>query len=102
MEVDPESIRRGNDMYKKAELSLWIAFMEKFPEADLLICEPSNANDMTNCLFQSNSGEMMLERWESFWSENLLFSSNVTHLSKKSAYFKSNEYDNLNEYTLAA
>ena len=54
VEVDPESVRRGNDLYKKAELAFWSAFMSDFPESDLLICEPTRSNDMANCLFESH------------------------------------------------
>lgn len=54
IEVDPESIRRGNESYKEAELSLWAAFMEQYPDSDLLITRPSEANEMNNCLFENN------------------------------------------------
>lgn len=100
VEIEPESIRRGNEQYKSAEFTLWTAFMEKYPNADLLICEPSDANDMTNCLF--DSAQMVSVIWEPFWSESIYVSS-VLSLSKRSAYSKFNEYDNNKyEYALAA
>ena len=37
IEVAPESIRRGNKEYMEAELALWLEFMERFPNSDLLI-----------------------------------------------------------------
>ena len=53
VEVKLEEIRRGNTDYKKAEIQLWIGFREQFPNEDLLICAPSDANDMTNVLFET-------------------------------------------------
>ena len=64
VEVDPESIRRGNKEYKEAEMALWTSFMEAFPEADLLISEPSGANNMLNCLFDSESKYLGQSEWE--------------------------------------
>lgn len=53
VEVKPEKIRRGNVDYKKVEMQLWIDFMEQYPDEYLLICAPSDANDMTNVLFET-------------------------------------------------
>lgn len=100
VEIEPESIRRGNEQYKSAEFTLWTAFMEKYPNADLLICEPSDTNDMTNCLF--DNAIMIYDEWEHFWSDSINVSS-ISSLSKRSAYSKYNEYDNNKyEYVLAA
>lgn len=52
VEVEPSSVYESKE-YKQAELALWNSFMRQFPEEDLLICKPSKANDMTNCLFDS-------------------------------------------------
>lgn len=52
VEVEPQSVYDSEE-YKQSELALWNSFMRQFPEEDLLICEPSEANDMTNCLFES-------------------------------------------------
>ena len=53
VEVRPEEIRRGNADYKKVEMQLWIDFMEQYSDEYLLICAPSDANDMTNVLFET-------------------------------------------------
>lgn len=55
VEVKPEEIRRGNLDYKKLEMKLWLDFMELFPDECLLISAPSDANDMTNLLFETKS-----------------------------------------------
>ena len=102
VEVDPESVRRGNEAYKEAEYSLWTAFMEEFPESDLLICEPSKSNNMANCLFDSSSEVAIIPGWVNIWTENLMVFDQITSLSKRSVYSRSNEYDNKNEYALAA
>jgi predicted PolB exonuclease-like 3'-5' exonuclease len=53
IEVSPEEIRRGNADYKKAEIKLWNDFISHYPSEDLLICAPSQANDMSNVLFET-------------------------------------------------
>jgi hypothetical protein len=55
VEVKPEEIRRGSVDYKKAEMQLWMDFMEQYPDECLLICAPSDANDMTNILFETKT-----------------------------------------------
>lgn len=45
IEVKPEEIRRGSVYYKKAEMQLWMDFMEQYPDECLLICAPSDTND---------------------------------------------------------
>ena len=101
IEVDPESVRRGNELYKKAELALWIDFMEKYPDSDLLICEPSAANQMSNCLFDSSQRQINDQDMEFFWSA-IFNVANITSLSSKSTYAKSNQYIDSNEYEIAA
>ena len=61
VEVKPEAIRRGNADYKKMETQLWMDFMEQYPDECLLICDPSDANDMTNVLFETKSDWRILE-----------------------------------------
>ena len=102
VEVEPESIRRGNKQYKEAELALWLAFMEKFPESDLLICEPSDANQMSNCLFDNKLEQTGAQMGETIWSDYVVFTDKVTSLSKRSAYAKSNQYVYSYDYSLAA
>ena len=53
VEVQPEDILLGSPDYKKTEFQLWMDFMEKYPDEYLLICTPSDANDMTNVLFET-------------------------------------------------
>lgn len=101
IEVDPESVRRGNELYKKAELALWIDFMEKYPDSDLLICEPSATNQMSNCLFDSSQRQINDQDMEFFWSA-IFNVANITSLSSKSTYAKSNQYIDSNEYEIAA
>lgn len=102
VEVDPESIRRGNDEYKEAELALWTAFMEAYPEADLLISEPSKANNMANCLFESGKKDTELSGLDAFWIEYSVLAESVLSLTRKSARKQTNEYENNYEYALAA
>lgn len=102
VEVDPESIRRGNKEYKDAEMALWTQFMEAFPEADLLISEPSKVNDMTNCLFDSADKSLEESEWETFWYDYDILAESIATFTKKCAYSQTNEYKNVNEYALAA
>ena len=102
VEVDPESIRRGNDLYKQAELSFWIAFMSNFPESDLLVCEPSESNNMDNCLFEYPQNNHCYSEWEIYLADSYKVLTEVTTLSRRSSYSKFNEYNNNNEYSLAA
>lgn len=53
VEVQPKDILLGSSDYKKAEMQLWMDFMENYPDEYLLICSPSDANDMTNVLFET-------------------------------------------------
>lgn len=62
VEVEPEKIRRGSADYKKAEMQLWMTFMEQYPDECLLICAPSEANDMTNVLFETRSAWTILQK----------------------------------------
>ena len=62
VEVEPENIRRGSVDYKKAEMQLWIDFMEQYPNECLLLCAPSEANDMTNVLFETESAWTILPK----------------------------------------
>ena len=102
VEVDPESIRRGNDLYKQAELSFWKSFMRDFPESDLLICEPSESNDMSHCLFDNSQIKHCYSEYETFFVESFNVLTDVTTLSRRSSYSKRNKYCNRYEYTLAA
>ena len=102
VEVDPESIRRGNDEYKVAELALWTAFMEAYPGSDLLISEPSRANNMVDCLFESGKYCFKKLEWDAFLSVNDIVSTSVLSLTRKSASKQTNVYDNNYEYALAA
>ena len=102
VEVDPESIRRGNIEYKEAEMALWTQFMEAFPEADLLISEPSRMNDMSNCLFDSSNKSLGQSEWERFYFDYDVLAQIEINLTKKCAHSQTNEYKNVNEYALAA
>lgn len=102
IEVDPESVRRGNELYKKAELALWICFMERYPNSDLLICEPSAANQMSDSLFDSCHTQINAPDMGTLWSDFFKITSNITSLSSKSTYAKSNQYNDSNEYLIAA
>lgn len=53
VEVEPEDILLGSSDYKKTEIQLWMDFMENYSDEYLLICTPSDANDMTNVLFET-------------------------------------------------
>lgn len=70
VEVEPEEIRRGNVDYKKAEMQLWMYFMEQYPAEYLLICAPSDANDMSNVLFETRPTWTYLPQ-ENFFSDSL-------------------------------
>lgn len=52
IEVEPESIRRGNKDYMAKELQLFFDFTDAFDE-NILICNPSDANNMSNTLFSN-------------------------------------------------
>ena len=51
VEVAPETIRRGNEEYKKAELNFWMKCFSEFPCDNILISEPSEISDMSNILY---------------------------------------------------
>jgi|GEM_PF-1345085 hypothetical protein len=61
IEVAPESIRRGNKKYEKAETQLWDDFMASFPDSDLLISEPCRTNNMENIIFDSSISDSSIE-----------------------------------------
>lgn len=52
IEVEPESIRRGDEDYMAKELQLVMDFADAFDE-NILICNPSDANNMSNILFSN-------------------------------------------------
>ena len=79
VEVKPEEIRRGNLDYKKLEMQLWVDFMELFPDECLLISAPSDANDMTNVLFETKSVWKILSCMNVF-SDSIGLSSNRTKM----------------------
>ena len=54
IEVSPESVRRGNKEYERAEAEFWMSFLERFPHCDLLISEPCSSNNMTNVIFDNS------------------------------------------------
>lgn len=67
VEVDPESVRRGNASYKEAELALYLDFMSLFPESCLLIAKPNDAYDMRNLMYENNKQETLSQRsWLDF------------------------------------
>ena len=51
IEVGPESIRRNNKDYMAKELQLYMDFADAFENENILICNPSDANNMSNILF---------------------------------------------------
>ena len=53
VEIDPETIRRGNAEYKQQELDFWMNFSKLYPEENLLISEPSDINDMSNVIYSN-------------------------------------------------
>ena len=55
IEVEPESIRRGNDDYMGMENKLWSDFFNNFPNSDLLISDVDDINDMSNIVYEKTS-----------------------------------------------
>ena len=53
IEVEPETIRRGNKDYMSKEAQLYMDFMFAFENENILICNPSSANNMSNILFNN-------------------------------------------------
>jgi hypothetical protein len=51
IEVSPEDIRRGDQVYMEWEHSVWDEFSEKFPNEDLLISEKDDTLDMSNVVY---------------------------------------------------
>ena len=51
IEVGPESIRREDEDYMAKELQLYMNFADVFEGENILICNPSDANNMSNILF---------------------------------------------------
>ena len=102
VEVDPESIRRGSEEYKQAELNLWMAFAEKFPESDLLVCKPSGANNMSNCLFQNKRDFLSTAYWNALMADLMIYVPVEAPKPIMPHSVNTNEYCNLNDYALAA
>lgn len=111
VEVEPENVRRGNVDYKQAEMDLWISFMDLYPEENLLITAPSDINEMSNEIYNSEkyhvvaSNVMDILVTTSFnramytkgvFSERRCYSG--TFLSKDSG----NQFIGTQEYALAA
>lgn len=98
VEVKPEEIRRGSVDYKKAEMQLWMDFMEQYPDECLLICAPSEANDMSNVLFETK------QVWTIF-TQNKIISDSFDYTSNDNYNVRSthtfDSFDN-NNYVLAA
>lgn len=55
VEIQPESVRRGNDDYMEWEYSFWKEFSELFPDKDLIISEPDKRDDMSNLIYSYSS-----------------------------------------------
>lgn len=94
VEVRPEEIRRGNADYKKVEMQLWIDFMEQYSDEYLLICAPSDANDMTNVLFETGPVWTILPQ-EKVFSDSLgdiQYDSYQVHLKNTKIGFGDNYY----------
>lgn len=102
IEVDPESIRRGSEQYKQAELGLWISFAEKFPESDLLVCKPARSNDMSNCLFQNKRDFLTEINWDDLMANVMVHVPLKPYTPIMPHSISSNLYCNLNDYALAA
>lgn len=98
VEVKPEKIRRGDLDYKKVEMQLWLDFMELYPEDCLLICAPSDANDMTNVLFETKLAWKILSCMNDF-SDSFGY---IQYDSYKVYPDNTNICFNNNNYSLAA
>ena len=101
VEVKPEVIRRGNADYKKMEMQLWMDFMEQYPDECLLICAPSDANDMTNVLFETRPDWTIIE--EEVYSKRfdyIPYDSYQVHSDNTKIGLDNNYYANY--YALAA
>lgn len=97
VEVKPEEIRRGNADYKKMEMQLWMDFMEQYPDECLLICAPSEANDMTNVLFEIKS-DWGIQKEEAYSNR-----INYTSYDYNLVYLDNTEIGlDINDYALAA
>ena len=94
VEVKPEEIRRGSADYKKVEMQLWMDFMEQYPDECLLICAPSDANDMTNVLFETKPVWKILPQ-EKVFSDSfgyIQYDSFQVHLDNTKISFDNNYY----------
>ena len=78
VEIDPESVRRGNAEYKKAELSLYLEFMRRFPESCLLIAQPCEAYNMSDVLYE-NATSARNECVEWFPEQDMIYHSRPVH-----------------------
>lgn len=98
VEVKPEEIRRGSVDYKKAEMQLWMDFMEQYPDECLLICAPSETNDMTNVLFETKQEWTILVHINTF-SDSFDYTQDVSYNVRSKNTLVG--FDN-NNYVLAA
>lgn len=59
IEVHPESVRRGDNIYMEFEYCLLQEFHSLFPAEDLLISEIDSTNDMSNLIFEKRPADKM-------------------------------------------
>lgn len=61
VEVAPEYVRRGSELYMEWEYSIWKEFANLFPDKDLLISEEDETNDMSNLVYSYNGFDFVSE-----------------------------------------
>ena len=94
VEVSPEKVRTENEEFASEELALWDDFMDRFPDADLLICGPSDVNDMSNIIYDSTAEYSMTGVVSNGFETDYVFDIQ---------YFDDSfTFDNFNNYLIAA
>ena len=75
-------------------MQLWMDFMEQYPDECLLICAPSDANDMTNVLFETKPVWKILPQAKVFSDSfgYIHYDSFQVHLDNTKLSFDNNYY----------
>lgn len=63
VEVYPECVRRGDDGYVGMECDLWKDFHDRYPNADILISELDDTNDMSNLIYEHIPSSVIKESY---------------------------------------
>lgn len=98
IEVSPESIRTGNEAYKKLAHQFRVDFHREFPMEDIIVSNVSELHDMSNLLYSNNTGM----EYGNIISEKFGAEKTDEYVSKRFDYLYHSNPNEYSEYVLAA